>query len=144
MTTYARDLQAINLSIFGIQVNGAGTDGFLRVTTPKFIEHVDGQGGDAVHYKTGLKTATFQLTVLQDHQINIDLIGVINTAKLDSEANGQGEFLLKDLNSGMTITGDCTLDGYPDEIPVNAEESNLVYSGRIYNIDVKFADRATQ
>jgi hypothetical protein len=141
MGTYARDLQAVNLSLFGIQINGAGTDGLITISNPKFIEHADGQLGDAVHYKTGIKTATFQLTVLQDHQINIALLGVVNAARLDFSTNGQGEFFLIDLNSGQIIKGDCTLDGYPDEVAQNAEASNYVYSGRIYNVDMSIGSR---
>lgn len=142
MSTYAHNLAQVNLSMFGLEISsGGGTDGFVRITMPKFYEHVDGQHGDAVHYRTGTRTATFSLTILQNATVNEDLIAQINTARDDTSTNGQGEFLLKYLQDGQTITGQCVLDGYPDEVAFGAEAGSYVYSGRIFDVEMKYEAR---
>lgn len=132
----AWNLQDIALSMFNIQVQGAGSDGFLELTMPVEIEHVEGQHGDAAHYRTGMRTATGTLSLLQTASVNEDLHSVINEARTSS-TNGQGAFHCRIPSTGQVIQGDITLDGYPPT-SVQAGVQNYVYSFRVYNVESKY------
>lgn len=132
----AWNLQDIALSMFNIQIDGAGTDGWLELTPPAEIEHVDGQLGDAAHYRTGMRTTTGTLSILQTAAVNEDLHAVINEARTSS-TNGQGAFHCRIPSTGQVIQGDVTLDGYPP-MSVQAGVQNYVYSFRVYNFESKY------
>ena len=134
--TAALEFASTSNDVRAVLITGAGTDGMISISPPKAMEHVDGQLGDAVGFKTGMKTATGELSVLQSALINVDLLGVVNAMRTDTTTNGQGAFYMEDLNTGQICQGDVTIDGYPNQIQQNAEETNYVYALRIYNFEM--------
>lgn len=142
MATYAYNLRQINLSLYGVPIlAGGGTDGFISITTPQYFDSVDGVHGDGAHFRTGNTTGSFQLTLLQTSEYNVVLTSIVNVSLDNPLTNGQGVFNLKSLKDGLTITGDCVLNGYPNTMTFSSEVSNFQWEGKILNCRIQYAPR---
>jgi len=141
-TATVYDLGSCNLSICGILIQGGGgTGGFIKVTPPTIHDHKDGVHGDAVSYRTGARTAQFELTLLDPALSNEDLVSLMNSDLESTNGAGIGDFLLEDLNSGLEIRGDCRLDGFP-EVSKDAEAKDWTWKGRIFDFHMEYRERA--
>src|SRR5512139_1902519 len=127
------DLGACNLTVCGLLISGGGgTGGFVKIVPPAIHEHKDGVHGDAVSYRTGNRTATFELTLLSTASSNADLMSLVNDDLESTNGAGVGDFLLEDLNDGFTVRGRCRIDGFP-EVSRTAEPQDVVWKGRIFD-----------
>jgi hypothetical protein len=132
------DLGACNLSICGLLIQGGGgTGGFIKITAPTIHEHKDGVHGDAVSYRTGNRTATFELTLTSNAPANVDLTALVNDDLESVNGAGIGDFLLEDLNDGFTLRGKCRLDGFP-EVSRTAEPADVVWKGRVFDAHMSY------
>jgi len=111
---YRKSLANVGCSIGGNVISEGGGDGeFVSVTAPQRAASKIGVHGDAVFYDTPNPIYEVTLTLLETTTANSTLQSLYN-AQVDRTTLGTLDFMLEDVGTSETLSGQCLIVKEPD------------------------------
>lgn len=132
-TVYRKALAQVGLSIGGVVISEGGGDGeFVSVTSPARAGSKGGVHGDAVLFDIPASIYEVTVTLLETATANRDLQSLYN-AQVDRTTEGSLDFVLEDVGTGETLSGQCVITKEPDRGKA-AEPANYQWTMHVASV----------
>ena len=143
-TMYRKSLSQVALSVGGIVISEGGGDGeFVSVTSPERMTATGGVHGDAILSDTPNSIYEVTVTLLEPAFANSLLQTLYNAQFAFGIAPGSYDFILEDVGTGETLSGQCGIIKEPDRGKA-AEPSNYQWELRVLSATPwTYSERAT-